>query len=1057
MAELSAGSVNIDIKANLTAFEAALAKARQMADLFDAQVSKKLGNTGAGEAGLAKIAGLIEQTNALLTKMTGTVTTADASMNKFAGDAVKAAGAMDDVKSSASSASVSVGKLSSEFNSTTSAIQRAVTANQQFSASNRALAAASNLKLADGTAASAEEMQAYAVALDDIRAKYNPLFGTIRQYLSLKDELRIATQLGALSENEASAALSKGRQETLAAIGVLKGHTEALKGHGAAAGLGATQVMALTHAVRSFGEQLALGASPLQAFTAQFNHLSYVASGPGGVGGALSAIGNMALSAVTKFARFGAGIAAAATGFIYLKDQASDAERRTVGFGETAIAIFQTVRDDLRGGFGPTLSTIFDPVIYAFKQLGSAAIDIAELVINSFHAAFVDVKTIWAALPDSFALTFTAAANYGIDTLNSLVKKSSDAVDQIITIFNQLGANIPLLNASAQTIPPIDAKPYLDSLDKLVADRNAKIQQIMSSTPIRDFGQQVIDRIQTNHALEGLNALANVDFGKSLGGATQLGNAIGGIGSNASGVTVTIGGMAQQVINVTKAFEDAKRAQLGQLESAQMSLVQMKQQAVELQQTLAAAGQRSVSDVFGSFFSDTANARAAISDAASSIDNLFKRFDTGRESAKDLSNEIEQLRARLLAMGGDPNSINAFINSLVNGQLQARQLKSNVDSLSQSIRAIPNRTVTITVRTQQIGSGTQSLYDVPNGNGGTSQVGVTRYGGDGSTSSGPSITSNEVPRTSGYGSMGGSGDLGSTNVNVTRFATGGMIHPGDTQQVSFFKSPDETVGIFTPGQMQALANPQSGFTGRDPTNDNDRVWTVMMNIEANTRKTAQLLDEINAASKASASAFSSGSSSGSSSGYDSNGLDAAGHTAAQEALFDQIYKAYQSNYAAFHASGIIGYGLDGLSATPREIAANIAYGGLSPLGSGPTPYQQSVAQSSATMAAISQQNIKAGGLGFATGGMIDSGDTQKVEFFKNPNERVIIARPDQFTDARSGPANQNSQPVNVNVNVTMQNKFDGNAPANVKDSTAEIARQIALQTRQALRSINGRG
>ncbi|UVK47550.1 hypothetical protein BPNPMPFG_003337 [Mesorhizobium sp. AR07] len=31
-----------------------------------------------------------------------------------------------------------------------------------------------------------------------------------------------------------------------------------------------------------------------------------------------------------------------------------------------------------------------------------------------------------------------------------------------------------------------------------------------------------------------------------------------------------------------------------------------------------------------------------------------------------------------------------------------------------------------------------------------------------------------------------------------------MIAPGDTQQVRFFKSPDETVGIFTPGQMKAM-------------------------------------------------------------------------------------------------------------------------------------------------------------------------------------------------------------------------------------------------------------
>jgi hypothetical protein len=1018
MAENTAASVNIDIKGNIAPFEAALAKARQMADLFDQQVSKKLGNTGASEAGLAKIAGLIEQTNAMLAKMTGTVTTADASMNKFSADAVKASAAVDDVKSSASSAAPAVGKLSSEFNSAASSIQRAVSANQQFAASNRSLAAASNLKLADGSAASTEEMRAYAVALDDIRAKYNPLFGTIRNYLSLKDELRIATQLGALSENEATAALSKGRQETLAAIGVLKGHTEALKGHGAAAGLGATQMMALTHAARSFAEQIALGISPLQALTGQMNHLSYVASGPGGVSGALSAIGNMAVGLVSRFAGVASAIAGVAVGFGYIRDQASETERRTVGFGETAVAIFQVVRDNLRSAFGPALATIFDPAIYAFKQLGSAAVDIAELVINSFHAAFVDIKLIWDALPDSFGLTFTAAANAGIGALNLLVKKTSDAVDEISKALNNIpGVNIPLLNASNETIPPIDGSKYIASLDKLVEDRNAAIQKIMSSTPIRDFGQQIIDKIQTNHALEGLDALANVDFGKSIGGATGLGNTIGSIGSNASGVTVTIGGMAQQVINVTKAFEDAKRAQLGQLVSAQQNLIQVKQQATELQQTLAAAGQKSVSDVFGSFFSDTAGARQAIADAASGISSLFQQFDAGRESASQLNTDIEKVRATLLAMGGDPNAINAFINSLVNGQLQARQLKSNVDSLSQSIRSIPNRTVTITIKTQRIGSGTQSLYDVPNeSGGGTSQVGVTRYGGDGS-SSGPSITANQVP-SSGYGSQGGSGDTGTSTVNVWRFATGGMIHPGDTQQVSFFKSPDETVGIFTPGQMQALADPRSGFTGTQPTQDIGRIPTTLLNVEANTKKTAQILDEIKTATASSSSALSGSASFGSSSG--------AGTTdqSDRDAYFMSVFKQYQAN---FQAAGVLS-------------GQSIGYG----LGSSSSPFQIAL---KATQAKY----------GFNSGGMIAPGDTQQVQFFKSPEETVAIFTPQQMKalrgDNQNQPAADNSGDLHLHLTVPVSVQ---GGPAVSNDSVAEIERQFALALRQGLRSINGR-
>ena len=62
------------------------------------------------------------------------------------------------------------------------------------------------------------------------------------------------------------------------------------------------------------------------------------------------------------------------------------------------------------------------------------------------------------------------------------------------------------------------------------------------------------------------------------------------------------------------------------------------------------------------------------------------------------------------------------------------------------------------------------------------------------------------------------GTYGDENINVTAdtskfrfFASGGMIHPGgDTQPVSFFKSPDEAVGVFRPEQMRAIGDAMGG-------------------------------------------------------------------------------------------------------------------------------------------------------------------------------------------------------------------------------------------------------
>ncbi|WP_457155804.1 hypothetical protein, partial [Mesorhizobium sp. P5_C1] len=87
--------------------------------------------------------------------------------------------------------------------------------------------------------------------------------------------------------------------------------------------------------------------------------------------------------------------------------------------------------------------------------------------------------------------------------------------------------------------------------------------------------------------------------------------------------------------------------------------------------------------------------------------------------------------------------------------------------------------------------------------------------------------------------------------------------------------------------------------------------------------------------------------------------------------------------------------------------------------------------------------------GFSTGGIMGP-DTQKVEFFKKPSERVIIADPDQFDDQRGGKSGSGGRPIHVTQNVTIQ----GGTPS--KESLAELRRQSALGFRDAARSVNGR-
>lgn len=77
-----------------------------------------------------------------------------------------------------------------------------------------------------------------------------------------------------------------------------------------------TQAMSLQHAVRGSIEQIALGVSPTQALAAQLNHLSYAASGEGGLVGAFKGLGEalapmFTLENLMALGLVGAGIAAA--------------------------------------------------------------------------------------------------------------------------------------------------------------------------------------------------------------------------------------------------------------------------------------------------------------------------------------------------------------------------------------------------------------------------------------------------------------------------------------------------------------------------------------------------------------------------------------------------------------------------------------------------------------------------------------------------------------------------------------------------------------------------
>jgi hypothetical protein len=137
-----------------------------------------------------------------------------------------------------------------------------------------------------GMARDAADVAAYGRALDDLRAKHNPLFAVVREYRSTLTEIRQAHRVGAISAEEMTAAISRERQTTLASIAAIKGRTTALGGMSTATRNASHRMANLSFQLQDIGVSLAGGMNPSWSWPSKaarflrFTGLGMAASAP---------------------------------------------------------------------------------------------------------------------------------------------------------------------------------------------------------------------------------------------------------------------------------------------------------------------------------------------------------------------------------------------------------------------------------------------------------------------------------------------------------------------------------------------------------------------------------------------------------------------------------------------------------------------------------------------------------------------------------------------------------------------------------------------------------
>lgn len=127
-------------------------------------------------------------------------------------------------------------------------------------------------------------------SLDDLRAKYNPLFAVIRAYKAEITSIKTAHAQGALTSAEMTAAITRERQATLASIDAIKGRNAALRQandnpvrpvvpavpNTRGSGAGAFQTSNIAAQFQDIAVTSAMGMSPLQIALQQGTQLAAV-------------------------------------------------------------------------------------------------------------------------------------------------------------------------------------------------------------------------------------------------------------------------------------------------------------------------------------------------------------------------------------------------------------------------------------------------------------------------------------------------------------------------------------------------------------------------------------------------------------------------------------------------------------------------------------------------------------------------------------------------------------------------------------------------------------
>ncbi|WP_323775953.1 phage tail tape measure C-terminal domain-containing protein [Leisingera sp.] len=377
-------------------------------------------------------------------------------------------------------------------------------------ASLQAIDGIKGISAANREAARAAEEAAMASArqaqqLDDLRARYNPVYAATRQYKAALADLNMLKKQGVISSQEYTDALDREAERMRANIAM---NAAGVQQMARSARMGTFRMQQMFYQVNDIGVSLAGGMNPFLVMAQQGTQIAQIYGfGNGGVSGIFRDLSKMVTGVVTRIPFLTAALAVGGVAVAGLRSEINDTGKEVVSFGDTAKAVFQVIGSDIYQFIKPAVDKISDWFSWAWDKVVAGVTWAGNALINGVKISADGIRTYVSTIPDMFQSAFGLAVSYVLTKMHDMVWYVGQAINGIAKSLNEtFGTNLSTKALAGITSTLDKASGTYHEMGSSAGARvddawenfRTRTEETWDENPMGDFYDRVADQAREN-------------------------------------------------------------------------------------------------------------------------------------------------------------------------------------------------------------------------------------------------------------------------------------------------------------------------------------------------------------------------------------------------------------------------------------------------------------------------------------------------------------------------------------------------------------------------------